>query len=493
MSDLMLVFPSYPYPRKSPPLGVAYLAASARDAGMSVRIVDMGAEGISHEELRDRMAADRPRLVGISFMTSQFGGARAVAVVAKEVEAATPVLVGGPHVSALPEETLADVPEFDIAVYGEGEATVLEVADRLLGDAVEGALGVQGSAFRQGGSIVVNPPRPSCEDLDALPFPAWDLLPLDCYSVKGLDGRTSDQPVFPILTSRGCPSYCVFCSSHSVFGRAFHGRSAENIFSELLHLRNEYGARMFDFVDDTITIRRDRILRLCELLREEAFLWACNARVNTVDLELFRAMKEAGCVRVDLGVESGDPEVLKRVKKRITLDQVRNAHSWAKEAGIEVCSFYMVNNLGEGWSSVEQTLALARELDSDDPGVTIATPYPGTELYEICRENGWLKVWDWDRYVTIPHSLADYEVVATNGVLTEAEAIRAYYLLNSEFVRKKLVKKYGKYFYLHPGFFRAEVLGAGGVKAGMRRIRAGLRLVLGFVRARVRPVGKGSS
>jgi radical SAM superfamily enzyme YgiQ (UPF0313 family) len=347
---------------------------------------------------------------------------------------------------------------FDIAVIGEGEITAAILAEHFI-DGKYSLEEIKGIAYKKDGLIYINERRPLVEDIDMLPSPAWHLLPVEKYAVPATGGD-KDEPVFSVISSRGCPNQCIFCDSHTIFGRNFRARSAENIFAELIYLNKKFGARQFDFADDTITVNRKRIFELCRLLESArcGFKWMCNARVNTVDAEMLSAMKNAGCVRVEFGIESGDPAVLKNIKKNVTIEQIKNAHKLAKQAGLSTGSFVMVGNIGEDFTSINKTRRLLEEIDTDDIYIAIATPFPGTELYQMARKNGWLYVTDWSRYVTSPTYLPGYQPIMGTDKMTPKEILKAFFYLHSRFARKKFRTRYGAHFLLNKNFYRDNIL-----------------------------------
>ena len=476
MIDILLIYPPYISKYKNAPLGLAYLASYVEQNGYRTKILDMDPLGMSFFDLEKVIKKHRPELVGISFMTNQFGAALKVAQISKKVYREVPVVVGGNHVSALPEEIIAN--DFiDYAIVREGELTFLNLVQSLdLG--LNKRDEIDGLVYKHNGSIFRNHNRDLIEDLDGIPFPKWNDFPLDAYSEKIL-GADQELPVFSILTSRGCPGKCAFCSSHTVFTRRFRKRSAANIFSELEFLESQFGACHFNFVDDTLTVDKGRIHDLCDLFfrHNKEYLWVANARVNTVDKELLGKMYGAGCRNICFGVESGDPAVRKKIGKGISDIQIRNAHKWAKEAGLIVSSFFMVGNLGENWSSIDQTIALAKELDADHPSCSIATPYPDTQFMDEAEKNGWLLTKEWDKYITSPHLDQDYSPVSTNGIMRAEELVEAYYKVNAAFAKRKLVTKYGEKYLLKPEFYFKE-LGARIKRQGLKDVfRLGVRLL----------------
>ena len=452
--DILLIYPPYTYPKKSPPIGLAYVAAYLEREGYSVRIMDMAVTDVDDRALKSEIMRTAPRLVGISFMTNQFREAVRISNIVKEVDRNITVAAGGPHVSALPGEILA-LGQVDIAVIGEGEETMAEVMGVLLNSKSGGLGSIRGVAYKKDGKVNINAPRGPVRDPDSLPFPAWHLLPLDGYSVPCTGGDAAEH-VYAVISSRGCPNNCVFCDSHTVFGKRFRGRTARNIFDELLYLNRNFRASQFDFVDDTVTADKNRMLELCRLILEggHRFKWMCNSRANTVDPEMLGIMKKAGCVRIEFGVESGDERVLRLMKKGVTIEEIKDAHRFAREAGLGIGSFVMVGNMGEDIASVEKTNRLLRELETDDVYVSIATPFPGTELYGIARENGWLRTADWSEYVTAPTYFPGYSPVMKTDKMGGREILKAFFYLYSQFAGKKFRTRYGKTFFLNGRFYR---------------------------------------
>ena len=372
---VLLLYPKYTYPRKNPPLGLVCLASFIRGSGYDPQIIDFNVVDYSDREVSRLIKEYGPAVVGISFMTNQYDEVMRLSALVKS-QTSIPVIVGGPHASALPVELLKECDSIDFVVVGEGETTFAEVLGAIE-HGNENYDDIDGLCYRSNGEIMQNKPRELIADVDELPFPAWDLLNLDTYSVFSVGGDRA----FAILSSRGCPNQCIFCDSHTIFGRTYRGRSAANIFSELEYLHRTYGMTSFDFVDDMITLKRERVMELCRLIDESGivFTWMANARVNTLDREMLAAMRKSGCVRIDVGVESGDPRVRVRAKKGITDQQIIDAHTMAREAGIQVGTFAMVGNLGETMASVKMTADLLKDI-SDDVMVSIACPFPGTEL-----------------------------------------------------------------------------------------------------------------
>lgn len=452
--SVLLFYPQYTYPRKNPPMGLLYLAAHIRRYGFKPVLIDLNIDKYSDEKISGIVKQYSPLACGISFMTNQYGECLKLSKLIKRAAGTAYIFVGGPHVSALPQEILRECPEIDFSIIGEGEITALELL-QALGQPDRDFSGIRGLCFKREGGIIQNQPRELVGDINSLPFPAWDLIDVTKYSVfSAKKGRT-----FALLSSRGCPNRCVFCDSHTIFGRRFRARSAQNIFSEILFLHNTYGMTQFDFIDDLITLEKGRVLEFCALLKDSGvpFFWTANARVNTIDQEMLAAMKESGCIRIDVGVESGDPAVRKQANKEISNEAIVNTHRIAKKIGIQIGTFVMVGNLGETMTSVKMTAELLKDM-GEDVMVSIACPFPGTELYRQAKEKGYIRVSDWTRYVTAPTYLRDYQPVMVTDTMSQAQILNAYYYLHSFFVKRKFQARYGRYFLINPLFLKEWLL-----------------------------------
>jgi anaerobic magnesium-protoporphyrin IX monomethyl ester cyclase len=477
MCEIILIYPPYSYPRKNPPLGLAYIAAVLEREGYSVKIIDVSAEGFNYADIENRIRSEQPKLVGVSFMTPQTGEAFKITALVKKINPQITTVVGGPHSTAIPTEILEEK-SIDFAVIGEGEITMLELADKIIRNKERELKDIKGIAYKKNNEIIITEPRPFIENLDTLPLPAWHLLPVDKYCVAST-GAKSSKNVFNIFSSRGCPNQCIFCGGPKIMGRRYRRRSPKNIVQELIYLKNKFGANQFDFQDDSVTVFKDSLREMCqEIIKNNLdIIWMCNSRVDILDLETLLLMKEAGCARIDLGVESGDDNVLKRIKKGITIEQVKKAHQMAKQAGITINSFAMVGNLGEDFSSVKKTAKLMKEL-GEDVNVSISTPFPASELYGIAKQNNWLKVHDWNKYVTAPTSLPGYEPVMITDKMSQKEILTAWYWLHSQLMKKKFQTRFGRFFLLNPKFYQDAPFRARNFKELIHKIKMGYRLIV---------------
>ncbi|MFC1833332.1 B12-binding domain-containing radical SAM protein [Thermodesulfobacteriota bacterium] len=428
------------------PLGILYLAGYMREHGHEVMAIDGEANNLTTGQVLDRIGSFAPQLVGISSSTVVFS--RAVEL-AKEIKGLHPeltIVIGGPHVSSNPYLAMA-FREMDLGVMGEGEETLLELVQVLenQGDFSR----VKGLVYRDGEELHINHPRPYISDLDQLPLPAYDMIP-DLLLYAPPPCNYKKLPVVNIITSRGCPNQCTFCDKN-VFGSRFRARSAVNIAGEIEHLFQQYGVREIAFVDDTFTVGKKRVYELFDLLKQRiiSFPWTCMTHIKSVDSDLIKYMKANGCWHVSLGIESGDEQILRRIKKDISLDQVRRVVRWCREAGIKTKGFFIVGHPGETMETIDKTIDFAVSLPLDDVVATINTPIPGSPQYQETSQFGDLDESDWSQFnywrpVFVPAGL-------TKEVLLEKhrEFYRRFY------VRPRIMARYAASFFSSGGLRRA--------------------------------------
>jgi anaerobic magnesium-protoporphyrin IX monomethyl ester cyclase len=381
------------------PLGLGYIAAVLREAGHKVKLLDPEPVRMSLKALGDALEREDPDLVGIGCATPNFLIAQKIARMAKERTHAK-VSIGGVHVSAMPEDTLRDFPEFDFVVVGEGEYTVLDIANGKDPSSIEGLV------HRSGGRVVRNPDRPWITDVDSLPFPARDLVDLRLYnpSVYVDIGKKSAT----MITSRGCPSRCTFCASHLTLGRGFRPHSPEYVIREMEHLVRDYGVKHLVIQDDTFTLDKERAKRICRLMIEKKLnvSWYCFSRVNGISRDLVGIMKKAGCYSIGYGVESASEEVLQNIKKGITPDEVRRAFKITRDFNIRILAFFMFGNPGDTRKTIEETIRFAKELKPELAFFNLLVPYPGTEIYDNLDKYGFKLCGDLRSFVAIgPHAV----------------------------------------------------------------------------------------
>jgi radical SAM superfamily enzyme YgiQ (UPF0313 family) len=434
--------------RTSPSLGLAYLGAVSEQQGHTVRIYDGDVEDSSLEKVLRCFAPD---LVGITANTIQIKSAWQDAKLVKSM-ADIPVVLGGPHPTVLPTES-AERPEVDIVARGEGETTWEELCQWRITDgewqaAISGLQSVLGISYQTSdGQVHHNPDRPVIEDPGSLPLPAYHLFKVDRYTNLQPTVDHIEGPSYPILTSRGCPYRCTYCSQ--IGPRRWRMRSPENVVAEWRWLVRDLGAAEIGILDDVFNINRQRVLDICDLLIEEdlthvPWIMINGIRANLADTELLGRMKQAGCIRSAFGVESGNQEILDSViGKQLTLEQVRAAFKAAKEVGMETIGFFMIGLPGETEETMEDTIRFAIELDPVVANFSMATPFPGTEMSRIVKEKGRLLVRDYDDFAFF-EGRASFEMDAMTAELVERkwkEAYRRFYLRPARVVRTFLKKE----------------------------------------------------
>lgn len=385
-----IVAPPYPLEEApAPPLGVTYVAAAFETAGAEVRIFDYIVSQYRPEKLRSQIDAFRPDVLCGSSVTLNFPGAAEIVCEAKRYRPSLITLMGGPHVSFSAERTLKDYPGIDLIVAGEGEKTIAELMVAEMNP--EKWEEIRGLVFRRNGHVVVNEPQPFIEDLDSLPLPARHLLPLSRYQALG-------YPI-SIITSRGCPYSCIFCLGRRMVGKKVRLRNPSLVVDEIEEILS-YGIDRINVADDLFVSSRGKVTEVCnEIIRRGLrFGWSAFARVNTVDLETLKLMREAGCDSVSFGVETGNPEMLKRIKKGITREQVRHAVSLCRESGIIAHTSFIVGLPGETSETLRETAEFAAELGSLY-GYHFLAPFPGTTVREeVKKYDLQILTDDWTRY-----------------------------------------------------------------------------------------------
>lgn len=369
------------------PLGIAYIAAVLERDNYQVKLFDC-ALGSSQYELFGSLRNEQPDIVGITATSLSFRSAQKVAMDVRKFFPKSIIIIGGPHVTALPYEVMS-FEYFDVAVIGEGEITFLELVKRI----EESGLGcleyINGIAFRKNGNVVLTGKRNFIKDLNALPFPARHLLPpLSKYSPSPASYRK--LPMATIITSRGCPMKCSFCDQ-AVFGSFYRLRNAESILDEIEIIKNKFGAKEIRFYDDNFTWNEKRILEICNKLKKRNIKipWVCFASVNSVSKNLLKEMKSAGCWQILYGLESGDENVLKFLKKKVTIADNERAVRWAKEVGLSIRALFIVGSPWETKESLQRTLDFAKRFNIDYAHFNKFIPYPGSEAYKMLINKGY--------------------------------------------------------------------------------------------------------
>jgi len=458
-----LINPKFRLPidtRTTAHLGLAYLAAVSERRGDEVVIFDADVE---KQSVSDFVQEFRPDIVGITANTPQVKQAWRTAKAIKEVYDC-PVVLGGPHVSVLPEESV-EKPYVDIVVRGEGEDAWIDICNRLetyLADQPEyhtdAFMHPENEIFddcegltymTSDGQIHNNPDRSPIADLDSLPWPAYHYFKMENYTnlqpaTDHVDGARS----FSIMTSRGCPYRCTFCSQ-SIMPIKWRSRSPESVIAEWRHLVDDLGAEEIGILDDSANIRVKRLEELGRLLIENElnhvpWIFVNGIRANLASKELLGLLKEAGLKRTAFGVESGDPEILRSIDKKVDHDTIRQAFKNAKEVGLETIAFLIIGLPGETRETMQATIDFAIEIDPVIANFSMMTPYPGTKVYEMVKRQGRFLINDWEDYVFFDQK-ARYEMGDMTAELVEEmyrKAYRQFYLRPSPVMRRLKTKDF---------------------------------------------------
>jgi radical SAM superfamily enzyme YgiQ (UPF0313 family) len=441
-------------------LGLAYLAAVSERRGDEVVIFDADVE---RQPVTEFVQDFKPDIVGITANTPQVKQAWRTAKAIKEVHDC-PIVLGGPHVSVLPEES-CEKPYVDVVVRGEGEDGWIDICNRLetfLKDqpaySTEAFMDPANAIFADclgityktsDGQIHNNPDRSPIADLDSLPWPAYHLFKMDRYTnlqpaTDHVDGARS----FSIMTSRGCPYRCTFCSQ-SIMPIKWRSRSPENVLAEWRHLVEDMGAQEIGVLDDSANIRVKRLEEMAHLLIENKlnhvpWIFVNGIRANLASKELLSLLKSAGLKRVAFGVETGDEEILLSIDKKVDHNTIRQAFKNAKEINLETIAFMIIGLPGETRETMQRTIDFAVELDPLIANFSMMTPYPGTKVYEIVKRQGRFLINDWEDYVFFEQK-ARYEMGEMTAELVEEmyrKAYRQFYLRPGPVIRRIKTKDF---------------------------------------------------
>ncbi len=409
---LLLINPSGGYHHEYPPLGLLSIAACLREDGHQIAFLDDGVLPQPNNQFLSLLNEHAPDVVLISLYTTNISRGYEMIRRIRSERPKVKIIVGGHHATALPEQTLQECPEIDLLVSGEGEKTVAEIIS-----ALEGGVGVEQVkgifiSSRDGRQFTFTGERPFIDDLDSLPMPAHDLIKLEDYQKNSI---SVGHRVGSLVTSRGCPFSCVFCNK-SVFKSRIRRRSAENICDEIEYLITEKGVDEIYFQDDLFALDRKWLHEFVSVLhrRRLTLPWRILARVDILRKDDFAMIRKAGCYLVQFGVESGNDEILRDIKKNITKSQVRAAFRDAREVGLLTYGFFIFGHRLDTLKTIAQTFALAKEIRCDFTSFFLLVPFPGTDVYELLPE---AQRQDWSRiqYVNWNKGLDPFSICEVPG------------------------------------------------------------------------------
>jgi radical SAM superfamily enzyme YgiQ (UPF0313 family) len=369
------------------PLGIMFVASAIRSKGHEVRIVDMKVENIGVSETMRRVGDFKPDVLGITAMTYESDCMHALAEQARETMPEMPVVVGGAHAANMPDETLLKGKGIDYVVIGEGEQTFTELLEALEngGD----VRGVKGLAFRDNGKVVRTDPRPYIEDLDAWPFPAWDLIPVEKYFDIPRGGIIFHYKEFmTVFSSRSCPYQCIYC--HRNLGKAYRARKPERVVDEIETLVRDYGIREIEFMDDMFNLSKERVQHICQAIGDRGLdikmTFPNGMRADLLDVETLKALKAAGMYRTMLAIESGSPRMQKFMKKNVKLEKAKEIIEEAVKLGIMTHGAFMLGFPTETAEEMQMTIDFATRSKFHTAAFYRVLPFPGSELYEMVKK-----------------------------------------------------------------------------------------------------------
>ncbi|WP_086637382.1 B12-binding domain-containing radical SAM protein [Methanonatronarchaeum thermophilum] len=418
---------------RAPPLGIAYIASVLDENDIDVVLMDCAAEDIGYDEMARKVGELDPFLVGVTSTTPLIPEALRSIQVAKEASNAYTVL-GGPHPTFMHEDILNQNESVDFVVKGEGEYTVLDLYQTLR---EEGDLSnVEGIVFRSEGRVVENEDRALIEDLDSLPYPARHLLPTDKYVV--FDDRMS---ITTMVCSRGCPMQCSFCASSALHGKAIRKRSPTDVVDEMEHVKETLDVSTIAFMDDTFTLLPDWVREFCRELKDRDIDigWGCTARVDKIDRDMIELMRDAGCHTIFIGVESGNQEILDRVKKGTQTSQVKKIFETANDVGMRTVASLAIGLPGETRETVNRSIQFVKDIKANYALFSIATPYPGTEFYNNMKDIGKIKG-EWGDYDLFSPVVETTTLTLEEIHSLQKQAFKEFYL-RPTYIMKNLVKE----------------------------------------------------
>jgi radical SAM superfamily enzyme YgiQ (UPF0313 family) len=423
------------------PINLAGLAAFLNNNGFRTVIWDFEVEPYSEQILSDKIKENNIELVGITSMTPTINNAHELAQAVKKTDAKIVTVAGGPHVSAIPDQSLDEFPFFDYLVLREGEIPLLSLCEHIKQGKSLGS--ISGIAYRKNGQNQINWPAEFIENLDRLPFADRRLLKRELYKdmyAAGID--VSGQKSTVVFTSRGCAQNCTFCAVHKTSGAKVRFRSAENVIKELKHCKMDLGYDHITFEDTNFTLNKDRFKTICNALKELKLTWDCQTKVSFVDKQMIDLMKECGCLKIAYGVESGSPKILKLINKNITIDQIKKAFRLTHNAGIVACGFFILGaHPEEDHDDIRQTEQLIRQIKPDVFQLGIICPYPGTKINQIMQDYGMIKKINWSDF-NFMHASINYgtKYISADELKRYQKKIYTRYLLSLHFI-KFLIKK----------------------------------------------------
>lgn len=385
-----------------PPMGILYIAAELQDAGHNVTVIDADIDGLTAQETSDRILKSQPDLVGFSIMTPQVPCCLETCHILKKMVPDLPIVLGGAHLASTLDDIFTQSDDFDFVVNGEGEITMLEICNKMQQSSFPEYLkDVGGIIYKnEKGDTTVNPPRAFFKELDEFTPIDYSLVDVFKYKIPTLPG----PPVVGLMITRGCPFKCTYCDAPTTTGKKIRYHSPDRAVADIVRLNKQFGVRGFSFRDSTFTASKRWVKEFCEKLiaSKVNIAWRCNTRVDCVTEDLLKLMKKSGCHTINFGVESGHPEILKRIKKDVSFEKIYDAHKWTRKIGIRTYTTFLVGSPGETDETIRTTIEVAKKIRPSMAMFFVTIGYPGTEMYkeavkEGLIEQGWWNNQQWDK------------------------------------------------------------------------------------------------
>jgi len=449
-----------------PPLGLAYIASVIKPIVKNVKIIDAPPLRLSMRDILEIVKKDKPRYVGLSAYTASINATGYLAREIKHINPEVVIVLGGPHVFHEYEQTMRDFPAFDYVIRGDGEYAFKELIEAI--ESKKGVSEIKGLVHRKGINIIANPLREIPKNLDDLPLPSYDLLPMKKYlAVRCLGGV---DHFAAMITSRGCPFHCTYCESSQRWNRRIIYRSIKKVIEEAKLLQDKYNVKMIKFNDDHFTLNPNRVLEFCRLYHKNKlkFEWACLGRVDSLGPEVLKEMKKANCKLIFLGLEFGNDKIREACNKKLSKKQMSNVVKWADEVGIDTFGSFMLGYPGETLKTMKETVRQATILGLDWAGFCIVTPLPGTELMKMCKEKNLLTSFNWDDYSTKGITVIKHKNFTEKQLLNMySYAQRKFYFRTGYIFRRLRKLKIGDFYLLLQ--FTKEYFKSRGIIKGMFR------------------------
>ncbi len=441
-----------------PPLGLLYLASMLEKEVIPVSILDAFALGMKWEEYEKELKAIQPDIIGISSMTPIIDiYERAIKIARKYCKY---IIIGGPHVSAYRSKIFIDIPEVDYALVGEAEYTFVSLIRNLQEKNFKAINKIPGIISRE----YCSAETPIINDLDSLPFPARHLTPINKY----IYSLSRYKPVFTLMTSRGCPYQCIFCDK-TISGSKYRPRSPENVVNEIEQIVSNYKAKSIIIYDDLFTIDKKRTIEICKIIinKKLNIEWKCEGRVDRIDDEMLDWMKKAGCSLIAYGVESGNLNSLKFLKKNFTPQQIKKAFELTHQYKIKTLAYFILGIPTETYSEALNSIKFAINLEPEYIQFSLLSPTYGTELYQLAQKNGWY-----------------YEIPAKNPLGKDKK--RAVLLTNewTEDKLQKIIRTAYLKFYFRPSYILNKLIQISSYRILLNSFKQGLRLLLWFFKTK---------